>query len=1457
MDNSGGALSFSMDVSDDKLKSFINDTIKGVQGATDAVVSLGGRFDDVTAKMTAQTEQQRNVVRSLESQLADLSKQIEAMGQGDARNELVDKFNNVSASLNVAKADLNEYEAQLQSLNQANSLSAASLEQVRDSIGTVNDACAINERELEKLEAEYNSIGKAMQIAFKAARDDDFFNLKRRQDAIKGEMAVRKSLIKDLREQGNELETLAGKIENERKKAENNANAQVSLRTQIRNLREEMANLRAQGIDENSEAYKRLVNELGRLQDIQGDIQRQGQIMSNDENQFQGVLSGLQGVVGGFTAAQGAVALFAGENENLQKVMLKVQSLMSITMGLQQVAQTLNKDSAFKLVTLNNLKKKWNELLAIGRGAQVAETAATVADKAAKDAETLSEQANTAAKAKNTVATGAASAAQAVQTKAAVAGTAANISLAGAFRMVGAAFKSIPGIGWFVALLGGLIAVISKFVKKANEGKKATEEFYKAVAENAYKPIASVEELAFKWAQLGDDFDAKKKFIQENKKAFEELGVAINGVTDAENLLGSQEQVQKFVDAQIKKAEAMYYIQQANDKIKTLAEKEQKYNNMEDGHSYSTVNLFGKKSVRTVENKDKTKLGEEIKKLKSDIKKSFADAAQATADGERILTDANVQAAGNIEQGTIAALESAISSVQDELKKLKIGSPEFKAKQDELKKLQDELNNANGKGTSSEPDSKKDAFLVKLEKYKAEYERFLSWVNSGDSKLAELANKEFAGLLDEGATYLDYLQKQRDKILAVDESQRTSEQNGQLTTLNNQIATESKETVLKSFSDELKQQMKEAKNVVEQLDIIARKREELSGDNTELGGMKMSVLDNMEGGVKEQMQGELQSMLNEYASFNEKRKQLEEAYNNDMAILVTARAQAQTDAERTAIDEAMANRKRQFESDYSTAGSPNYEALLAEYGSFEEKKQAIIDSYDAKRREAQAMGNDNMVKALDDAQAKAISSLATSELTGSEMWETLFNNMDDMAASKIEQLIAEIEAKFSNLSVNFNPSDLNSIKSQLESAKDVLVKDNPFMRLGQSIKSVFKTASNDSEDASDDIAKNWKKMGQATEDSFAFINDAINQCEPLKDILGDVGMTAIQSLQSVVVAAIGVATAVKTAEKSSVILAIIQAALVVVQAMFALFQLHDKNIQKQIEKHEKNVDRLKNAYTQLSWEVDRALGGSYYKKQQKAIENLRKQQEEIEKAKQLEASKKKIDEDKIDEYNEQQKELNRKIQDAIDEMAENIMGTDVASMADDLGDAIVDAFLKGEDAAKAWGDTVKDIVNQIVKNLIIQSVVTAPLEGIINKYTKKWFSADGTFAGFDVVAGDIDNLTGELTDLYPQIQELLEQLKEKLQLTAEEADTTLTGAVKGVSEETASLVAGQMNAIRINQLEVAAMLRNMLYTLDVIAANTAYNRHLANIDRVLSQTGSGGGYALTGSPRAFGISLAA
>ena len=1432
----GGALSFKSVLDNDQLNAAIDETLRRVQGFSDAVVGSGDVMDKTTQEMVECIEIQRRVIQDLENSYNDLTAKINAIEPGDAQNQLIEQANSVKQELDAERQGLVELMNEFGNLQGTTSGAAMSLEQIRAALGQIGDSCAEQEQEIARLEAQYKQLSMQVGDAFMAGRDDEYRAINDRMSALKGEIAVRKQMLNELREQSNALENEAQKIEKVAAEAEKSAQSHVSFRTRLREVREELMQMELAG-DTSSAKYKELQAQMGALSEAMDAVTTQQNMLKRGERMWDGLLSGLSGVSGAFSAAQGAVALFSGENENLQKIMLKVQSLMAVTIGLKEVQLALDKDEAFQLVTINGLKEWWNNLLAVGRGEQVAstaatvaDTAATVADTAATTANTAAQQANTAAQTGNTAAQRANTVATGAQTAAAAAGTAANIGLAGAFRMVGAAIKSIPVFGWIAAALSALIAVISHFVGKAREGKKAAEEFYKSIAENAYKPIASIEELSLKWNALGDDMDAKTKFIEQNKAAFDSLGVSIMGVTDAENLLVANKQ--NFINAQIEKAKAMILVQQAQEKVKTLMQEEQEYNAMPDKKmQYVQTSSFGTGYYVEVDNKAKEKKKKELDELRAEITQGFTDAATAESNGWNLLKQAGIDAVNTYEDGTLGAIEQAIQSKQAALKNLS-NHTDYEAALKEIEKLQKQADSITGnKTTTGNESAGKDPFIEKLNKYKAEYQRFQKWVNSGDEVLVRSANQEFAGLLAEGATYIDYLKNQRDQILAVDVASRTKEQNQQLRQLNDSIAEETRATVLEAFNNELNTQLSNARTVLDMLNVIEQKRKELSGDGTELDNAKSESLDEAESNVQEQARQETEALLSEYASYVEQKRRLEQQFNDDVALMMRERENASTDERRTEIDNAIQNRTAQYNKDVKSIGGIDYDAMLAEYGTFEEKKQAIIDEYDTKRKAAQAMGNEEMVKALDDAQARAISSLASDELTNSDIWGKLFGSLDEMTASQIETLVNQIEEKFDDLSVSFDPADLAEIRNQLNSAKDILIQDNPFKQMGQAIKAVFKSASTDSEDSADDIKTNWTKLAKSTEESFAFVADAINQCEPLKEVIGDVGSTALSSLTSVTMAAIGVATAVKTAETSSVILAIIQAALVAVQAIYSLFMLKDKQIDKQIEKHQAAVDDLANAYTQLSWEIDRALGGDYYRLQQKAIENLEQQKKKIQEMQRLEEEKKKTDDSKVKDYIEQQKDIDRQIQDAYDEIAEDILQTTGKDFADQLGDALVDAFSRGEDAAEAFEETVNDvlknaIVNQLQRKFLEQQLQDA-LDGLYSDMGY-WSGDDFVFNGLtDSEIADFKRKVQAAADNYNQALEIYKDLFEDLEI--DDSEDSLTGAVKGVSEETANILAGQMNAIRINQMESTQVLRQSLQALNTIANNTAYMRLLQDI----------------------------
>src|SRR5690606_40826023 len=126
-----------------------------------------------------------------------------------------------------------------------------------------------------------------------------------------------------------------------------------------------------------------------------------------------------------------------------------------------------------------------------------------------------------------------------------------------------------------------------------------------------------------------------------------------------------------------------------------------------------------------------------------------------------------------------------------------------------------------------------------------------------------------------------------------------------------------------------------------------------------------------------------------------------------------------------------------------------------------------------------------------------------------------------------------------------------------------------------------------------------------TEGAFDFVQDAIGQAAFLEDALGEVGNTALQSLMSVAAVSISVAAAIKTAEKASVILAVVQAALVVVQSIANMFQSifnrHDKRIDKSISGHRQSVEELERAYIRLQRAVESSLGAASRNAQRQQI----------------------------------------------------------------------------------------------------------------------------------------------------------------------------------------------------------------------------------------------------------------
>lgn len=166
-----------------------------------------------------------------------------------------------------------------------------------------------------------------------------------------------------------------------RSEHEKNSATARGLTMELRQLQGAMAKMRLEG-RQNSQEYQTMAQRAALLQDTLGDLRTQTKILSHDNAGLQGLISGASGVAGAFTVATGIMGAFASENENLVKIQTRVQSVLAITMGLQQVMNALNKDSAFRLVTvvkMKNLLTAANTRLAASLGISTAAASALMA----------------------------------------------------------------------------------------------------------------------------------------------------------------------------------------------------------------------------------------------------------------------------------------------------------------------------------------------------------------------------------------------------------------------------------------------------------------------------------------------------------------------------------------------------------------------------------------------------------------------------------------------------------------------------------------------------------------------------------------------------------------------------------------------------------------------------------------------------------------------------------------------------------------------------------------------------------------------------------------------------------------------------------------------------------------------------------------------------------------------
>lgn len=286
--------------------------------------------------------------------------------------------------------------------------------------------------------------------------------------------------------------------------------AKETLARKIYQVKDAMAKLRLEG-NESSQAYSDLSEQLETLNDAYQEVNKEQQMMTKGAGQLEGIIGGLQAVSGAVASVVGAIGLVNGESEKYQRIQTKVQSLLAITIGLQQVHQAVSATSAFRMKTLTAVTALYTRAV-----------------------KWLS--------------------------------VALKISEVNAKRMMSALTMGLSiVITWAVTAL-------DKFVTKQKEAKEAQKAFQEAVSSSASQQIAKFEELRHAYQALEGDEQKKQEFVEKHKQAFDELGVSITNANEADNLFVSN--ADAFKESLKERAKAMATFDLAVEQYKLAIQKE-------------------------------------------------------------------------------------------------------------------------------------------------------------------------------------------------------------------------------------------------------------------------------------------------------------------------------------------------------------------------------------------------------------------------------------------------------------------------------------------------------------------------------------------------------------------------------------------------------------------------------------------------------------------------------------------------------------------------------------------------------------------------------------------------------------------------------------------------------------------------------------------------------------------
>lgn len=505
--------------------------------------------------------------------------------------------------------------------------------------------------------------------------------------------------------------------------------------------------------------------------------------------------------------------------------------------------------------------------------------------------------------------------------------------------------------------------------------------------------------------------------------------------------------------------------------------------------------------------------------------------------------------------------------------------------------------------------------------------------------------------------------------------------------------------------------------------------------------------------------------------------------------------------------------KRQVQEDLN-AQREAVNAYLAEYGTYMQKRQAVIEQYQDKINKATTEGEklslgkqrDSILSGIDeqankttsavsllfgDMKDKTLKDLETINMAGQKALEFLKSGQWDETTGKSLGITKENFNVWSN-----DPEKIKAISEALVNNREAVDNLQPaYKKVAVGIREAF--------DAGDDSKK--------LEEALARIKDGMNDIMQVGSFLSDTfsslgeafGSDALKGVADGINVAMDAANSAMQGAQAGAIFGPIGAAAgaaigLVGSLASSIAKIHDAKNEKRIQDLQEQIDLLSRSYDKLGESIEKAYSkdaSNLINQQNKLLEQ---QKVLIQQQIREEQDKKKTDNERIKEWQQQIEDINELIENNKEAAVDAIFGEDLKSAIDNFASAYAEAWTNGENKAESAKEMVKNMMRQMVTESIKAATQSSgAMERIRQKLQE--FYADNVLSSWeqDYIYNMAEELQKELDKQFGWADSIMKDDSSKQQNASSKGFTTM-------SQESANELNGRFTAVYESNLRIEA-----------------------------------------------------